>query len=294
MSRSVKIPGSCGELVQGRMNGINFHATCPVKIFSQVSVSLIEGCGRMDFPPERVKSAKAVEKTLTLLNGKGRAIKLRINSQIPMSKGMASSTADITGSCQAVASLLGKRVTPSQIAHIAAEIEPTDGIMYEGVVCFDHTTGTLLENLGYPPPMKLLIVDPGGTVDTTAFNRRKDLDILRRANEEVVQEAYFLVKEGIKKRNTELIGMGATISSICNQTILYKPQLKMVISLSKKVGALGVCVAHSGTVMGILLPPDFSAMDTLEEHIKRACGYDLRFYRTETTKGELIDKKGPI
>jgi len=290
MPAVVRVPGSCGELVQGRIDGINFHVTCPVKMFSYLTVDFSTSSRKIDCPVTRKKAAKAVEKTLAFLNGKGIPIKLQVRSQIPVGRGMASSTADITGSCLAVAAFLGKRITPSQIARIASEIEPTDGIMYKGIVCFDHIRGTLIEKLGPPPPMKILIVDPGGKVDTLCFNRRRDLHILHRVNSKLIKEAYNLVKEGIRKKDFELVGVGATLSSLCNQIILYKPELGKIISLSRKMGALGVNVAHSGSVMGVLLPPDFSRIERLKERIKRECGNHLRFYFTEVT-GEGVSEE---
>jgi len=290
----VWVPGSCGELVQGRVDGVSFQVTCPVKIFSQISVYSSRPGRNSTFPPDKVKAAKAAKKTLALLEGQGVSFKLEIKSQIPVGKGMASSTADIVGSCLAMANLLGKRITPFQIAQIASEIEPTDGLMYNGVVCFDHIRGTLIEKLGFPPPMKILIVDPGGEVDTLGFNKRGDLYLLHKVNLDLVKEAYLLVKEGIRRKNPKLIGMGATVSSLCNQIILYKPELKMVISVSRKMGAFGVSVAHSGSVMGIFLPPDFSKIERLEERVKAVCGHGhhLRFYQTETITGSFIKENG--
>ncbi|MBE0478760.1 GHMP kinase [Candidatus Aerophobetes bacterium] len=282
---SVKVPGSCGELVQGRIDGVSFHITCPVKIFSHIFAFSSNEGEKIDFPPGKVKAGAAVKKMLYFLNEETLSLSLRIYSKIPVGKGMASSTADIAGSCQAVANLFGKKIIPSEIARIAAEIEPTDGIMYKGVVCFDHIRGILIEELGYPPPMKILIIDRGGKVDTLSFNRRKDLHILHKVNEQLIKEAYTLVKEGIKRENPELVGVGATLSSLCNQIILYKPELYKIVCLSRKMGALGVNVAHSGTVMGILLPFDFSRIDKLEEKIKTVWGNHLKFYRTEIIAG---------
>lgn len=282
---TVKMPGSCGELVQGQIDGVNFHITCPVNIFSQVTAYFSTSTRKITCSPKKKKALRATEKILAYLNGKGTSIGLRFFSRIPVGKGMASSTADIAGSCFAVANLLGKNLTFSKIASIASEIEPTDGIIHKGIVCFDHIRGKLIENLGYPPPMKVLVIDPGGKIDTLVFNKRKDLRILHRVNRKIIEEAYFLVKEGMKKKDPELIGAGATISSICNQIILYKPELTRIISLSKKLGALGVNVAHSGSVIGILLPSDFSRFNQLEQRIKKECGSHLKFYRTAITGG---------
>ncbi len=293
MKVTVETPGACGELVQGQIKGINFHITCPVRLFSKVTASFSSlnylnqkiNC----FPP-KPRAQEAANKTFNLLNNgeKKRAINLDFKSEIPDSKGMASSTADITASCLAVAALLKKPITHDQIAQIASTIEFTEGIMYKGIVCFDHVRGILIEKLGFPPPIKILIVDPEECPGNFSFNQNKTAKILYQVNTELVEEAYILVKEGIRQQNPELIGTGATLSALCNQIISYKPDLFKIVSLSRRMGALGVNVAHEGRVIGILLPPDFSRVARLQDEIKKLWGYNVRFYLT------ALWERGPI
>ena len=40
MKSTFRAPGACGELVQGTINNINFLITCPINIFSYVTVEL--------------------------------------------------------------------------------------------------------------------------------------------------------------------------------------------------------------------------------------------------------------
>ena len=63
------------------------------------------------------------------------------------------------------------------------------------------------------------------------------------------------MKAGLRRGNLADIGYGATLSARVHQRILYKPQLETVIGLAREVEALGVNVAHSGTVIGVLLDP---------------------------------------
>ena len=98
------------------------------------------------------------------------------------------------------------------------------------------------------------MLDFGGTVDTLAYNRRYRADLLRKMVAEH-QEALAAVREGLRRGNLADIGYGATLSARVHQRILYKPQLEAVIGLAREVGALGVNVAHSGTVIGLLLDP---------------------------------------
>ena len=52
-----------------------------------------------------------------------------------------------------------------------AEIEPTDGVMYPGVVSFYHRKVELGEIFGPMPRLTVVAVDEGGEVDTIEYNR---------------------------------------------------------------------------------------------------------------------------
>ena len=109
-----------------------------------------------------------------------------------------------------------------------------------------------MEVLGQPPPMELIALDFGGTVDTLKFNREDH----RRAWESTsvaTAEALVLVRAGIANGDPAEVGRGASISALAAQSVLPKNELPEVIDFSDRMGAVGVNVAHSGTVIGILL-----------------------------------------
>ena len=43
--------------------------------------------------------------------------------------------------------------------------------MFPGIALIDHRCGSIAESLGPPPPMEVIVIDTGGTVDTLEFNR---------------------------------------------------------------------------------------------------------------------------
>jgi L-threonine kinase len=69
-----------------------------------------------------------------------------------------------------------------------------------------------------------------------------------------MSEAVSLIETGLLRGNPLFIGKGATISAIANQEVSFNPYLDDVLAFSAEVGGYGVNVAHSGTVIGILLP----------------------------------------
>ena len=251
-SATVRAPGVCGELAQGVIEGIHFLVTCPVDFYSRVKIDIYADGPGVEAPEDCDKAAAAVRRTLFhLKNAKVRA-KLTINNPIPRGKGMASSSADLAAAIAATGLALGEEMSPYQIAQIALSIEPTDGIMIPGVALFDHRAGIIRESLGPPPPMEIVALDLGGTVDTVQFNM---VDRFQRwqSVDEQTGEALRLLRQGIEEQDPALVGRGASISAEASQTVLAKPRLAEVKEFAESVGAVGVNVGHSGTIMGVLL-----------------------------------------
>ena len=71
-------------------------------------------------------------------------------------------------------------------------------------------------------------------------------------------KAMELFKEGMKKKSLNLIGEASTISAFANQTILYKKELNGFYEAGMHVGGKGIICAHSGTVLGLILPMEIS------------------------------------
>ncbi|NLW23846.1 MAG: hypothetical protein GXY91_01110 [Clostridia bacterium] len=252
----VKAPGTCGELVQGMLNDINVHITCPINLYSQVGIQLNNSQNLTITDPKKTKVLQAVTKTMLHLTGKIWGAHIEINSQILEAKGMASSTADISAAIFATGKVLGYTLSSSEIAKIALSIEPSDGLFFPGIVAFDHVRGKFYKKIGKAPNLDILVFDYGGEVDTIKFNQRPDLQEKNRNNELTIKKAFRLVEEGIKTQNNSLIAQGSTISALTNQNIILKPGLEKILELALKEGALGINIAHSGTLLGIFIEPD--------------------------------------
>ena len=251
-SATVRAPGVCGELAQGVIEGIHFLVTCPIDFYSRVTVDLYSDGPGVEAPAGCDKTAAAVRRALSQLkNAKVRA-KVTINNPIPRGKGMASSSADLAAAIAATGLALGEQLTPYQIAQIALSIEPTDGIMIPGVALFDHRAGIIRESLGPPPPMEIVALDLGGTVDTVQFNMVDRFQRWQNVDEQT-NEALRLLRLGIANEDPILVGKGASISADASQSVLSKPRLQEVKRFAESVGAVGVNVGHSGTIMGVLL-----------------------------------------
>ena len=260
MNLKVKVCGSCGEFIQGFFYGAPTLITCPIEKFSTVEISdeffEIEGLGK--------KSLSMLKKTLEILEIKNFNCGIKLKSELPHGKGMASSSADLAAVAKAVALFFGKNITAEKIADLAASIEPTDGIFFKGVVAMNPVTGKFLKNISVPENFSIAIFDYGGVVDTLKFNRRSNFQIL--AIDDIL--------------NFELVEKSALV----NQEILYKKNLHEIISFAKILNAVTVNVAHSGTVIGIFFHNDDLNVDAKISEIERR--FDCIKFLTKT---KLID-----
>lgn len=286
MAYIVSSPGSCGEFIQGYMDGISFMVTCPINRYSY-AMSQFDGPG--DRLPK--KAALAVKKTLNYLGEEDRDIPIRLKSNILPGKGMASSTADISAVAQAVALPCGKRLTAHEIADIALSIEPSDATFFNGIVRFDHRGGTLIQQIGDCPPLKILIYDCGGEIDTVDFNTRADLVDLQKENEKYIKIALNLFRKGIQNGSIDEIGRASSISAFANQKILYKKQLNRFYKVGMQVGGKGIICAHSGTVLGLIVSAD-GDIENMKQSINEYMGKDFSYLDSvEIINQGIIDRK---
>ena len=110
--------------------------------------------------------------------------------------------------------------------------------------------------------------DQGGQVDTQHFNQRQELRCFNRAKEHVVRQAVQCVKRGLLEQEAFWLGHGAVLSARANQILLPKAELEHLWLLALQQGAVGINVAHSGTVMGVLWKGN-AAAETIELLRKR-------------------------
>lgn len=252
MEYMVKSPGSCGELIQGRIEGKDFLVTCPINRFSYAVAHSGIPASFADLP---LKAREAVAKTCRFI-GCENPLQIFLFSELNEGKGMASSSADISAVCMATALVSRRVLTMDELAEIALSIEPSDATFYPGIVQFDYLHGTILKPLGKLPGLHLCIFDEGGMLDTQTFNSRKDLVERRDAHESEIRNAMSLLTEGIKESNPVKIGEATTISAFANQSIIYRKYLEHFHRDVMALGALGLVIAHSGTVCGVLTDSD--------------------------------------
>ena len=169
---------SFGEVIQGRNSqGEDFLVTLPIDLWSTCELV----CTPIDGPLVvecRLEKSRAVLYHVLAELGIQRGFHLQCDftRNIPIGKGLSSSTADMLATLRAVQEVFGFLFTERYISRIFADIEPHDGLHFNSSVLYDHRLGRLIENFGYIPQYTIIAVDDGGEVDTVKYNRNLTFD----------------------------------------------------------------------------------------------------------------------
>ena len=245
-------PASCGEFVQGVLDNEEYLSSYAINLFSVATLE--EGKEVIHTGPR--KSRRAMELVFEKFNipvEESKKISLNINSQIPVGKGMASSTADIGATIKATLSMLGKSLTGEEISKLAVKIEATDSLFLNRHSIFNPLTADIKKYMGGIDNAKVVILEPDDILDTKSIRMTPNYRMYKMQNKEIIKESFSLLDEGLARNNLSLVGKACTYSSLANENIHKKPFLKEIIEISDKFGCYGVNIAHSGTVIGILM-----------------------------------------
>jgi len=234
-------PGSCGELIQGNINGRDMLISCPVNLFTKVRVF---ECEKSISRSNYIKSSMLLNNMLKrwgygYLNSE---LDIKIESSIPEGKGFASSTADLCGVYICLLKLFNKKYDIKEVMEEFVKIEPTDSIVFREMTLFDYKEGKIYENIGEYMKFNILAFEGNRVVDTLAFNKKKLPDLSNL--DDVMPWGEF---DDISK-----ISKASTISIKRNMRRLPYDIYSAVENLSYKTGGLGIIGGHSGDVLGII------------------------------------------
>jgi uncharacterized protein involved in propanediol utilization len=144
----------------------------------------------------------------------------------------------------------------------------------ERAVLFAQRRGSMLLDLGGPLPR----------VRVLGFNTEGDRGVETLALPSIPYSAWEieafrailgLLRRSIEKQDPVLLGRVATASTRINQR--HRPKLHMteLFALAREVRALGIQVAHSGTVAGLLFEPGSGSDGRVEQAQERLVALGL-------------------
>lgn len=249
-----------GELLQGVFEDdqCRLHrglVTLPLDSMRSTAVLVLEASGNLHVEPgSHVKALRATRLALEYLGHPTLGGSLSIESDIPVGHGYGSSTADVVSSIRAVAAAFGVKLLPSTVSRIAVAAETAaDAIAFESAaVLFAQREGVVLEHFGGSLPPVVLV---GFKANAAAAINTVELAPARYCAEEIqlFRALRGMVARAVRYQDPRLLGRVATLSAHVSQRHLPKPHFGFVNDLAHHHHACGVQVAHSGTLIGIML-----------------------------------------
>lgn len=279
-------PASCGEFVQGVLDNEEYLSSYAINLFSVATLE--EGKEIIHKGPSKSRRAmELVFEKFGLPVDETKNISLNIKSQIPVGKGMASSTADIGATIKATLSMLNKTLTGEEISKLAVKIEATDSLLLNQHSIFNPLTADIKKYLGGINDAKVVILEPDDILDTKSIRMTPNYKMYKMQNKEIIKKSFELLDEGLAKNDLNLIGKACTYSGLANENIHKKPFLEKIIDISDKHGCYGVNIAHSGTVIGILMHKEMDDIKLIE-HLR---GTEMSKYYKKIYTSDIIDGK---
>ena len=245
-----RCPGSCGELIQGWILGSEKLVSCPIDWYSTVEVR--RGTPRLD---ERPLTRRMVDTLLAHWDyplAMSQTLRIEVDSTLPIAKGMASSTADLAATALATAMHLGHSLSESELAALCVSLEPTDSTLFRSLTLFDHLHARTQIACAPAPEFDLLVLESPRVLRTADYHRQPREAALR-THASTLAQAWESVQTACESNSASLLGEASTLSAIASQTLLPKPGFDALLALVESCGLYGLNVAHSGSVVGLML-----------------------------------------
>lgn len=258
-----RYPGSIGEIIQGKYNGIDVLLSCPINLYTEIILSDEK---RRDNEGEYIKSYKFIDNILDEWGCINWKIALSINSRIPKGKGFASSTADLSAIYNGLLRLTGRKFNQEELIKHCLKIEPTDSIIFDKATIFDYKEGKVIEKINNYFKFYVVCFIGESVVDTVAYNS-KELKPLKNIDDLIIE-----LREAFENSDTKKLAKVSTESIIRNQHRLKYDILEEVLEINKLIGGLGIIGAHSGDMLGII----FDNID--DEKIKEIKNINIKGY----------------
>ncbi|KAA2254632.1 kinase [Solihabitans fulvus] len=285
--------GTFGELLQGRLPGddLDFLVTLPITQSSTATfVSTPERDEIRVVPAHKRKSQRLVGDILRAHGRRGGGV-LTLVSTLPEGKGFASSSADLVATARAVGGALGIALDAVAIEDFLRRIEPSDGVMHDGIVSFYHREVRLREWLGCLPPLTIVAHDEGGEVDTVGYNRIPKPYTAEDKRE--YARLLSVLSDAVRARDLAAVGAVSSRSVQLDARYWQRPRLDALRRVCADIDGLGLVLAHSGTVTGILVAdadPDYLAKIEHATARCRALGGPVSVHRSLC----VDDECGPL
>lgn len=258
-----KAPGHHGEILQGAFESagrlVRALVTLPYNAArTEVQARLSPTTAPIVVTPSwKTKAAKAARLTLDAIDRNCHSATLTIRSSLPVSRGFGSSTSDVTATIDAVLNAAGVNLSAPERASLAVQAEiASDPLMFDRVTLFAHREGRLLEDFETPFP-QIAVLGLSTSSDGTGVDTLKHPPARYSAEElHWLRGLRTALRNALQSEDVEGIAWVASMSAQINQRHLPVPRFNSLLRLVENTPALGIQVAHSGDIAGLLFPAD--------------------------------------
>ena len=274
--------GHAGEILQGAVQSAiclhRFLVSLPAPEFRSSAIFRPSSKGGLRVSPVwKQKSLRAARLVFQTFGAPDTSGSLRLSGNIPVCRGLGSSTSDCVAAIRAVATWCQVNPSAEAVAKLAQQAEgSSDSTMFgEQVVAFHHCEGTVHEYLGSELPLlRMLLVEslPASPGVRTDRLQRPDYTT---AQIDCFAELLVKLKEAVKTCDARGIGSVATASAVINQNFFPKPHFGAVIQVADQSSALGVAAAHSGTLLVLLYEAGGDSNERVSEARARLATHSL-------------------
>ncbi|MFH8369731.1 hypothetical protein [Streptomyces sp. NPDC018031] len=244
--------GTLGELFQGplRPDARPDIALVSFPVDRHSWVYFTPGDGPPDPLPAGEKAATAARLFLdhfglTLPPGRWSA-----HTDLRVGVGMASSTADIVATLRCLFRVFAMPYDPDVVIAVLSAIERADSVFLDEFVLYLSGRHRVVRRLGTDIGFHTAFVTEPGTVDTAAVTPLLLRHYRRRAEE--YQRCLTDLLKGFSSGDPAAVARAATTSAVLSQEVLPKRSFEAVLAHREDIGADGVFVAHTGSLVGYL------------------------------------------
>lgn len=246
--------GTLGELWQGpcERNG-ELHIgliSLPVRRYSWMHFLPGEDGDRERELAGKDKCLRAIEAYLRLHGKTLPPGRFSHDSELPVGKGMASSTADVVATVRCLDRVFGLRTSLEQLTALLRPIERSDSVFLDRYALYLSGRQQVLREFAHAPRLHACYIDEGGTVETEKLAE----PLLRHYRRHLpsYRQHLELALDAFARGDAAAICEVATRSAQLAQWVTPKTHLDIALRHRRELRADGLVVAHTGSLIGYL------------------------------------------
>ncbi|NJK94793.1 MAG: hypothetical protein HC905_07640 [Bacteroidales bacterium] len=174
-------------------------------------------------------------------------------SNIPVGKGLSSSSVDILGALISLNIYFDNPFHKKELYRLAATIDPTDACISPPLTVINQHRGEVIDVLpSLPYSLIWFDSEPEKQVNTVALTKNKKFT---QQDYRLYNQLFNGLRLAIMNSNYADFLFWITQSSVYNERFLPKKNFNKLQEFAH-LHSLGIFVAHSGTIMGLVMPSD--------------------------------------